>query len=325
MLQPHEIKFSAVIPTYNRARLAERAITSVIHQSHSPAEIIVVDDGSTDDTEGVVRRFGRSVRYVRQQNSGGAAARNRGVVEARHPWVAFLDSDDLWTTSHLERIAGAIAATGGAAGLYFDDMLVSESPDATWWETGGFAIQGDHLLVPDAADWVLREYQPMMLQSTVCLRSTYLEEGGLWENLRNAHDTHFFLKMGIGKSACAVQGIGSKLTADAPAEGRLTSAGQEKRRYLNKITAFRDILRKYPRLTWRQRRCLRERIATSHWTLGRFAWEDRQLFHVGTRIAQALWAEPGTTVRLAASILHRSAGLASPRAVAGDLSPGHKE
>jgi len=76
-----------------------------------------VDDGSTDDTEGVVRRFGGVVRYIRQQNSGGAAARNRGVAEARHPWVAFLDSDDLWTEFHLERIAGAIAATGGTGGL----------------------------------------------------------------------------------------------------------------------------------------------------------------------------------------------------------------
>jgi glycosyltransferase involved in cell wall biosynthesis len=301
----HQIAFSAVIPTYNRAQLVGRAITSALNQSFPPAEILVVDDGSTDETEAVVRRFGSVVRYISQKNSGGAEARNRGVREATQEWVAFLDSDDVWTVLHLESIAGAIGATEGAAVIYFDDMLVADSPRTTWWEKGGFDIRADHVMVPDASEWVLREYQPMMLQSTICRRSTFLEEGGLWADLRNAHDTHFFLKIGIGKPFCAVRGIGSRLTADAPEGGRLTSAGLQQRRYLNKILAFRDILEKKTELSYQQRKCLRERLAASLWTLGRYAWEDRQYARFGIFAMQALLAEPGATLRLATGALHR--------------------
>jgi glycosyltransferase involved in cell wall biosynthesis len=302
--QSHTIEFSAVIPTYNRAHLVVRAITSALDQSFPPAEIIVVDDGSTDATEDAIRRFGQTVRYVRQQNSGGAEARNRGVREATRPWVAFLDSDDVWTERHLEKIASAMIATRSSAELYFDDMLIAESPDETWWKRGGFSIAADYVMVPDAAEWVMREYQPMMLQSTVCRRSTFLEAGGLWADLRNAHDTHFFLKIGIGRPVCAVRWIGSKLTADAPGEGRLTSAGQEERRYRNRTRAFRDILRKFPGLTRDQRRCLRMRIADAHWSLGRHAWKRGRFVRAGVCGIQALFAGPGAALTLAGKALH---------------------
>lgn len=157
----------------------------------------------------------------------------------------------------------------------------------------------------------------MMLQSTVCRRSTFLAEGGLRADLRNAHDTHFFLKIGIGKPVCAVNGIGSKLTADAPEDGRLTSVGQTKRRYVNRITGFSDILSRFRQLTPEQQRCLRERIATSHWTLGRYAWEDHQFVQFGKRAIQSLIAEPGTMVRLAVAAMHRSHTSASSPEISG--------
>ncbi len=275
-VSPRPIMFSAVIPTHNRARLVARAIQSALDQSFRPAEIIVVDDGSTDATEDSVRQFGNTVRYVRQENSGGASARNRGVRESTQEWVAFLDSDDVWTTTHLERIAQAIDATNGGAIVYFDDMAVPDKAEPTWWGVGGFQISQEHVIVPDGADWVLREFQPMMLQSSVCRRSVILEEGGLWEKLRNAHDTHFFLKLGIGRPMCAVGGIGCRQTADAPGILRLTSATLQKRRFLNRTLAFRDILARKSQLTTSQRSCLRQRIASSFWTLGRIAWEEKK-------------------------------------------------
>jgi hypothetical protein len=298
MSSGQSIAISAVIPSYNRAHLVARAITSVLDQSLPPAEIIVVDDGSTDDTEQAVRRFGERVRYVRQENAGGARARNRGVEEAAFGWVAFLDSDDVWTGTHLETIALAIGATKGRAAFYFDDMVLPDPPDTTWWELGGFFLETDHVLVPDASEWVLREYQPMMLQTTVCNREIFQEEGGLWEVLRNAHDTHFFLKVGIGRPACAVRGRGCVQTADAPGSTRLTSGTMEVHRFINKTQAFRDILRTKPELTTVQRRLLNSRLASSYWTLGRFAWEDRRY---GSFLANALRSTTTdfrTTVRL---------------------------
>lgn len=91
---------SVIIPTYNRAERLVKAIESVLHQSLPPAEIVVVDDGSTDHTAELIDRISRSssppIRYFRQLNRGPAAARNYGIGRARHSYLAFLDSDDLW-------------------------------------------------------------------------------------------------------------------------------------------------------------------------------------------------------------------------------------
>lgn len=93
---------SVVIPTYNRASLVSDAIESALRQTVAPTEVIVVDDGSQDETQDVVQRFGRRVRYVLQPNAGVAAARNTGTSHASGEWVAFLDSDDIWEQDKLD-------------------------------------------------------------------------------------------------------------------------------------------------------------------------------------------------------------------------------
>ena len=94
---------SVVIPTYNYGRFVADAIRSVLDQTRPPSEIIVVDDGSTDETAAVVKAFGEAVRYVRQDNAGVCAARNRGVSESTSELVAFLDADDIWEPTNLEK------------------------------------------------------------------------------------------------------------------------------------------------------------------------------------------------------------------------------
>jgi hypothetical protein len=93
---------SVVIPTYNRAAYLAEAIDSVRDQRYRRLEIIVVDDGSTDDTRAVAARYARAIRYVWQPNSERGAARNHGLRLARGEFVAFLDSDDLWTPDKLD-------------------------------------------------------------------------------------------------------------------------------------------------------------------------------------------------------------------------------
>lgn len=85
-----------------------RAIESVLAQTYAAHEVLVVDDGSTDNTAEEVRKFGERIRYIYQENSGVAAARNNGVTEARGDWVAFLDADDEWLPSHLERYVAVL-------------------------------------------------------------------------------------------------------------------------------------------------------------------------------------------------------------------------
>jgi GT2 family glycosyltransferase len=91
---------SVVIPTYNRADALSQALTSVYAQSHQPFEVIVVDDGSTDETAMVVAGF-EHVVYVYQDNQGVSAARNRGIELSKGTFIAFLDSDDTWFPTKL--------------------------------------------------------------------------------------------------------------------------------------------------------------------------------------------------------------------------------
>ena len=94
---------SVVIVTYNKADTVGAAIESVLRQTFSDLEILVVDDGSTDDTARKVAAYGERVRYIRKMNGGTGSARNRGIQEARSRYVAFLDGDDLWLPRKLER------------------------------------------------------------------------------------------------------------------------------------------------------------------------------------------------------------------------------
>ncbi len=94
-------RVSVIIPTYNRAGIIAEAVDSVLAQDYKDFELIVVDDGSTDNTSEVMARYGDDVRVLFQENKGVSAARNRGITEASGKLIAFLDSDDLWLPQKL--------------------------------------------------------------------------------------------------------------------------------------------------------------------------------------------------------------------------------
>ena len=113
---------SVVIPSYNRAELLKLTVQSVLAQSVRPIEVIVVDDGSTDHTSAICETFAPPVRYIRQKNSGVAAARNTGIRAAQGELIAFCDSDDLWMPNKLELQLAAMDATG--AGWSITDFAI---------------------------------------------------------------------------------------------------------------------------------------------------------------------------------------------------------
>ena len=106
---------SVIIPSYNSASVLTAAIESVASQSYSVDEIIVVDDGSVDDTRKVCGRSDKRVRYVRQANAGASTARNTGAANARGQWLAFLDADDVWLPDKLECQLSALSQHPEAA------------------------------------------------------------------------------------------------------------------------------------------------------------------------------------------------------------------
>ncbi|SRR6266481_5313239 len=208
-------RISAAIPTYNRAKTLSRAIDSVFAQSYPVSEVVVVDDGSTDDTHSVIKKYGDRIRYFYQPNAGVASARNRLVEEARFNWIAFLDSDDYWLPNHLQRIANAIELTKGEAALYFSDVQrPPEEQSGSLWQICHFNPASPLELSRDAGDWVLTNIQPMMLQSSVIRREKYRESGALPGNLRTREDTLLFLKFGLLYPLCAVPGCGTVMMSD---------------------------------------------------------------------------------------------------------------
>jgi glycosyltransferase involved in cell wall biosynthesis len=96
-------KVSVVIPTYNYGRFISEAIESVLRQTYPIFEIVVVDDGSTDNTEEIVAKFGDKVKYIKQKNGGVGLARNTGVRHSTGEFIAFLDADDIWLPHKIER------------------------------------------------------------------------------------------------------------------------------------------------------------------------------------------------------------------------------
>jgi glycosyltransferase involved in cell wall biosynthesis len=118
-------KISVVIPVFNGERFIGDAIESVLTQTFMDFEVIVVDDGSLDQTETVVREFSERVAYYRQENRGAGAARNLGVSCARGEWIAFLDADDVWYPQKLAAQLEA-AATSPAIAFVYSDMDMTD-------------------------------------------------------------------------------------------------------------------------------------------------------------------------------------------------------
>lgn len=109
------MNISVVIPTYNRYEVLKRALNSVYAQTYQPSEVIVIDDGSTDNTSQILQDFS-SIIYKYQKNSGVSSARNLGISLCKNEWIAFLDSDDAW---HEEKLANHVALHGSDKTLKF--------------------------------------------------------------------------------------------------------------------------------------------------------------------------------------------------------------
>lgn len=108
---------SVVIPSYNYGRFVADAVDSALAQTMRPHEVIVVDDGSTDDTRARMENYGHPVRYIYQENRGLSAARNTGIRAATGDWIGFLDADDQWHRQMIETLLAAVQTDGSVAAV----------------------------------------------------------------------------------------------------------------------------------------------------------------------------------------------------------------
>lgn len=140
-----KMKVSVIIPTYNRAELVQETIESVLRQSCRDYEIIVIDDGSTDNTEHALKRFSSEIIYIKQENRGLNAARNRAIDLARGEYIALLDSDDLWRGFKLALEVSLLDAHPDI-GFVFGDFYIMKP-------SGGNFENGLHTWFSDRPVW----------------------------------------------------------------------------------------------------------------------------------------------------------------------------
>jgi len=122
-----EATVSVIIPNYNRVELIGETLNTILNQTRPPEEVIVVDDGSTDDSVALIRTFAPRIRLITQMNAGPAAARNRGFAEARGRYIQFFDSDDLCALNKIEVQLAALESTG--ADVAYSPWLQAEIRD----------------------------------------------------------------------------------------------------------------------------------------------------------------------------------------------------
>ncbi len=120
---------SVIIPTYNRALICKRAVESVLAQTHCNVEILVVDDGSKDNTREVIAGLDKRIKYIYQENAGVSAARNTALEAATGSYIAFLDSDDTWQPWKLEAQLSVLRALPDA-GMVWSDMIAVDENDS---------------------------------------------------------------------------------------------------------------------------------------------------------------------------------------------------
>ena len=183
---------SVVIPSFNYGRFVGDAVESALGQTYPDLEVIVVDDGSTDDTQRVLKRFGSRIRYVYQNNRGLSAARNTGVRLANGEWIALLDADDVWhpRKTEVQLAAGQSIAGVGLIGSLPADVLPPALDSA-----------------PSIRELSVRDFLLSIRTgpSGTLIRRTCFDAVGLFdENLRSIEDRDMWLRIAARFAAVQV-------------------------------------------------------------------------------------------------------------------------
>jgi glycosyltransferase involved in cell wall biosynthesis len=236
---------SVIIPAYNAARYITEAVDSVLAQTCPPAEVLIIDDGSTDNTEGQLRKYDDRVRYIYQQNQGVASARNRGMREAQGNLIAFLDADDVW---HPEKLRWQL-------------MALAQRPELGAVSTGRFDWPGtsypelalaDPLASMSQISWSKLVIRNTLDTSAIVVRSDVLKAVGLFDTrLQGPEDFDLWLRI------TEVTTFGH---LDVPLTGYRNSPGSVSKQADRMIRDKHTMLQKLDeRSAWGSRRLLRRK------------------------------------------------------------------
>jgi glycosyltransferase involved in cell wall biosynthesis len=194
------IRISVIIPCHNGGAFLKQALDSVLAQTVPAAEVVLVDDGSTDGTPALGRSYAERhaepnptvIRYIRQEKSGVSTARNRAVREAHYEWIAFLDADDWWKPEKLARQV-AVLQEQPQPDLVYTPLHIFY-PDAPSHESTG---------CPPDRIWPELRYGNLITPSSVVLRrSLFLEAGGFDLRIHGSEDWELWVRLILQKKMC---------------------------------------------------------------------------------------------------------------------------
>jgi glycosyltransferase involved in cell wall biosynthesis len=233
---------SVIIPTFNSAALVTAAVDSALAQTAPATEILVIDDGSTDNTRERLSLYGNRIRYLHQPNRGVAAARNLGLKEATGEFIAFLDADDVWHPRKLERQIAAIAAN--------PDISLLATTTSNW--------PNDSPVDPPAAravhrmTWQKLAVKNHLVTSSIIVRRAALAQVGDFDTALHGPEDHD-LWLRIAETAAVA-------ILDAPLTGYRDTPGSLSRQPQTMRAGMRQILRKLDqRGVWGDQRWLRRK------------------------------------------------------------------
>ena len=196
---------SVVITTFNRGALVLNAIESVLNQTYTNYEIIVIDDGSTDDTGTRIRPYLGRIQYLWQENRGLSAARNKGIELAKGEWIAILDDDDTWLPRKLELQLATVADMGTEFGVCFTDCTVVGKPGAspTFFGQAGFhnTVQSGRLDQP--VRYVLGHH-PVIAATSLLIKRCFVEDLNGFDTEIVREDTDLLFRLCFKTKFCFV-------------------------------------------------------------------------------------------------------------------------
>ena len=257
---------SVLIPTHNCATFLPSAVESALAQTYLDIEVIVVDDGSTDETAAVLAPYLHHITYIKQKNAGVCVARNTAVRAAKGEFIAWLDADDSWKPDKLELQMPKFADS--SIGIVYSDF-------ETLYSDGHFreSFLRNHPCVCEGS--VFEEYvqSRFFLPSTVVMRSKCFTESGLFdEEMRCSGDVELFTRICLRWKVALVNRV---LTLRN--EGPYNITADKKRVGTYMVLALNKLLVKTRELSRSQRRAVYNELAKQHWHLGYEAFSTGEM------------------------------------------------
>lgn len=254
-MKPDSSLVSVIIPTYNRASIITDAINSVLAQTFNNFQLIVVDDGSTDNTRDALASYRGKLEYFYKVNGGVSSARNFGLRMAKGKYVAFLDSDDIWHSQRLETLVNFMEHSGNYSAVFTD--CESIDGDGNMLETTRFGE-----LYPGEEPSLLFFLEHMFSGfACMCIRSALLEVGEFDETLRTAEDIDYALRLAAHHRIAHIASPLLKIRKSVDSLNSHVFTG-------NRIVVLRKFKESHPELARRYRDAINASFARVHLSYG---------------------------------------------------------